>query len=149
MTLDAGELKCLADIERYGCHIIHVLESEDYPRFSYSVGIQRSSHAPELVVLGLRQELCQSIINEYNARVRSGELFESGDIADGFLEGFPCQFRAVGPSHYRQHFGWNLWLNDGKHFDVLQLIYPDTRGIWPWQVPEDDPFRLIQPLLAS
>jgi hypothetical protein len=146
-ALDPGEAECLANIERYGCHIMHVLEGEDYPPFSYSVGIERSSGAPELIVIGLRQELSQFIINEYNGRVRSGRAYHAGDSDEGFVEGFSCQFRSVSREHYRWHFGWNLWLYGGPQFEALQLVYPDTRGIWPWQVSEGDPFRRWQPLL--
>jgi hypothetical protein len=145
--LDPHEQKCLADIERYGCHILHILEGEGYPPFSYSVGIYRSSGAPELIVIGLRQDLSQSIINEYCHRVQTGQRYQPGDVGEGFIEGFACRFRGVAREHYHEHFGWNLWLYGGPQFEVLQLVYPDTRGIWPWQVPGDDPFRRWQPLL--
>ena len=49
--MDAGEKKPLADIEQYGCHVIHVLEEEEGPPFSYSVGVQKTSGAPEVMVI--------------------------------------------------------------------------------------------------
>lgn len=92
--MEPGELKALADIEQYGCHIMHVLAEGTLPPFSYSVGIQRSSGAPELIVIGLKRPLAHFILNEYNRRVQSGERFATGQLASGFVDGFECQFRA-------------------------------------------------------
>lgn len=147
--MDAGEEKALADIAQYGCHVIHVLEEGDLPPFAYSVGIERSSGAPELVVIGLKRSLADFVVNEYNRRVRDGQRFEPGQFASGFVEGFECQFRSVDVSHYKEHFGWNLWLYQGTGFRVLQLVYPTVDGVWPWESAASEWFRNWQPLLDT
>ena len=43
ILMDSGEKKALADIEKFGCHIIHVIGEGESPPFSYSVGITRAS----------------------------------------------------------------------------------------------------------
>lgn len=53
--MDAGERKCLEDIERYGCHVIHVLAEAELPPFAYSVGIARQTGAAEAIVIGLKK----------------------------------------------------------------------------------------------
>lgn len=146
---DPGEAKALADIEAYGCHILHVLEEGADPPFTYSVGIEHNFKAPELIVIGLKPEISQFIINEYCSRVRSGEVFQPGQRSSGFIEGFDCQFGAVHIDHYREHFGWDLWFYDGLDFGVLQLMYPTVDGIWPWQAQASDWFRAWQPLLDT
>jgi hypothetical protein len=83
--MDDGEKKALADIEAYGCHVIHVLEDNDDPPFSYSVGVGKTSGAPEVIVIGLKQPIAHFIVNEYNDRVRNGERFVAGQRYDGFL----------------------------------------------------------------
>lgn len=65
--MDRAEKKCLDDIEKYGCHIIHVFEEGELPPFSYSVGLERSIGRPELIIIGLRRELAHYMINEYCA----------------------------------------------------------------------------------
>ena len=141
--------KALADIERYGCHVIHVGAEDDLPPFSYSVGIQRSSAAPELVVIGLKQPISHFAINEYNRRVRAGERFHSGQTASGFLEGFDVLFLTVERQHYREYFGWNRWLYHGDDFEVLQLVWPSTKGAWPWQAEAFEGFDHWQPILSA
>jgi hypothetical protein len=144
---DPGEQKAIADVEQYRCHVIHVLEEGDLPPFAYSVGIEKTSQAAELVVIGLKQPLAHYIINEYNRRVREGEHFEAGQPVSGFLEGFDCQLRSVDRSHYPGYFGRDLWFYKGNGFRVLQLVYPTVEGIWPWEAEANDWFRRRQPLL--
>ena len=67
--MDAAEQKALEDIERYGCHILHIMAEGDLPPFSYTVGIERASNAPELIVIGLKQPIAHFVLNEYNRRV--------------------------------------------------------------------------------
>ena len=93
--------------------------------------LQRSSGAPELIVIGLNRRLAHFIVNEYNRRVRTGERFAAGPIASGFLEGFNCQFRPVHSSHHRAYLGRDVWLYHGE-FQVRQLVYPTAAGVWPW-----------------
>ena len=148
--MDESERKTLADIEQYGCSVMHVHDPDErLPPFSYSVGVSKSSGAPELVVVGLKQPLAHFIVNEYNRRVRAGKLFQVGHRYEGFIEGFEVLVVPVQREHYREYFGYNLWLYQGASFDVLQLVYPNTSGVWPWQSAADEWFKARQPLLGN
>jgi len=147
--MDAGEKKALADIEEYGCHVIHVLEDEEGPPFSYSVGVQKTSGAPEVIVFGLRQHIAHFLVNEYNRRIRDGERFAAGARYEGFLEGFRVQFEVVTQDHFDDYMGWDKWLYGGRNFQVLQIIYPTTDGIWPWEPAASEQFRQRQPILSD
>jgi hypothetical protein len=141
--------KALADIEKYGCHVIHVIGEDELPPFSYSVGIKRSSASSEIALIGLKQPIAHFAVNEYNRRVRSGERFSHGQLASGFLEGFDVLFLKVDRVHYREYFGWNRWLYKGDDFDVLQLVWPSTKGAWPWESEAFDGFDRWQPILST
>jgi hypothetical protein len=149
VDLDEGDEKALADIEKYGCHVIHVHEEGDLPPFAYSVGIQKTSGAPEVVVVGLKQPMAHFVVNEYNRCVRNGERFAPGQRYSGFLEGFDVQFLLADRAHYEEYFGWNRWLYDGNEFDVLQMVYPSTDGVWPWGAGASAWFRARQQLLGK
>lgn len=137
--MNAQEIEALKNIKEHGCHILHVVEEADLPRFSYSIGIQKNFSQPELIVVGLNQELAHWIINEYCSRVKKGEQFETDQLYLGFLNNFNIQFKKVSKNKYEEYLGWGLWLYKGTNFDTLQLIYPSTQGIWPWdqEAPED------------
>ena len=149
MTGDNGEEKALADIQKYGCHIMDIMEDETGPRFSYSIGIEQSSRQPELIVTGLKQELAHSIINEYNERVRAGEQFETDTPYSGFIGNFDVMFRPVLKGHYAEYFGWERWLYEGDEFRVLQLIWPSANGVWPWDNDAPRDYTYFIPLLCE
>jgi hypothetical protein len=102
-----------------------------------------------VVVIGLKREMAHFVVNEYNHRVRAGERFLPGQRYAGFLEGFDVQFEVVAKKHFRNYFGWGRWLYKGDHFEVLQIVYPTTTGVWPWDDAADDWFRARQPRLSE
>jgi len=146
--MDSTEQKAISDIEHYGCHVIHVIGEGDLPPFSYSVGIWKSSRKPELLVVGLKQEIAHFVVNEYNRRARSGDTLKEGQILSGFLGGFDCVLHEIDRKFYLEYLGWDRWLYKGDEFPTFQLIWPNTAGIWPWQPEATDWFRKWQPMLA-
>lgn len=147
--MDKDEEKALKDIEEYGCHILHVMEEDEYPRFSYSVGIQKSTGQPELIVTGLEQELAHWMISEYNKRIKAGEVFSPGEFYDGFVGDFDVMFKEVEEKHFQEYFGWARWLYKGNNFKVLQIIYPSTTGAWPWEKDATTNFTWFIPRLYA
>ena len=145
----AGEDKCLADIEQYGLHVMKVLGDAEWPEFTYSVGFYHTFQLSEIIILGLRSDLAHWILNELADRARRGERFQVGDTLEGLLEGFPVQLRSLRDEHVEPHFGWARWFYDGQQFPVLQLVWPTTSGVWPWNPEASEEFRLKQPLLES
>lgn len=119
------------------------------PPFSYSIGIPRSSGAPELIIVGLNSKLSHRLINEYNRRGRSGEQFLPGVFYSGFLEEFEVQFGPVAPEYRSEYMRSACWLHGGPEFEALQLIWPNTSGVWPWEAEASDWFRANQPLLTA
>jgi hypothetical protein len=89
------------------------------------------------------------VVNEYNRRVQAGEAFVPGKRYAGFLEGFEVEVRSVDSSFYEEYFGYDLWLYKGANFEVLQLVYPNTSGVWPWDAQASEWFKSWQPLLCS
>ena len=141
--------KTLEHIEQFGCTVFHVGEEGELPPFSYSVGITKTAAAPEGVVVGLKQKLAHFMVNEYHLRVRAGERFQHGLRYAGFLEGFEVEARNVNHFFYDDYFGQCLRFYEDRSFDVIQLIYPNKQGIWPWQAEADDWFKSWQPILAT
>jgi len=96
--MDEADQKILQDIETYGCSVMHIAAEDELPPFAFSMGISKTSKAPEVLVIGLKQPVAHAIANEYN--------------------------------------------------EVLQLVYPNTSGVWPWDEAADDWFRSWQPILS-
>ena len=144
------ERNILAHIDEYGCSVTSVFDPDgNEPPFSYSIGITKSSGAPELIVVGLDSKISHWLINEYNRRVKAGERFLPGVLYPGFLDGFAVQFGSVALKYKDEFMCSATWLHGGPHFEALQLIWPSTSGTWPWDADASDWFRSHQPLLAG
>ncbi|WP_428241178.1 DUF4262 domain-containing protein [Gynuella sp.] len=145
--MDDKEENALNDIKEYGCHVLSILEEDNLPGFSYSIGIEKSEGEPEVIVYGLKPEIRQYLVNEYNHRIKAGERFIPGRFYSGFLGDFDVTFIEVSEQHYREHFGWANWLYHGNEFKVLQMIWPTTTGVWPWDAETSDDYNWAQPIL--
>ncbi|EWH08602.1 hypothetical protein DS2_16689 [Catenovulum agarivorans DS-2] len=145
--MDKQDQKALNDIEEYGCHIINVMEGDNEPSFTYSIGINQKQNKPDLIIVGLKRELAHSIVNNYKDRLLAGETFETGQYYSDFLGGFDVFFIEVDKSHYKEYLGWGLWLNNGDDFKMLQLIWPTTDGVWPWDSDKSEFYEWAQPIL--
>ncbi|MBH9554051.1 DUF4262 domain-containing protein [Inhella gelatinilytica] len=136
-------------IEKCGCSVTSVFDPDgDEPPFSYSIGIAQSSQAPELIVVGLKPEISHWLVNEYNRRVRAGERFSPGVLYADFLEGFEVQFGLVDRQHRAEYMRSASWLYGGPDFEALQMLWPSTSGVWPWDSEASEWFRANQPLLG-
>ncbi|MBJ2154101.1 DUF4262 domain-containing protein [Paracoccus sp. IB05] len=149
MTEEERDAKALNDVNTYGCHVLKVLAGDSLPQFAYSIGIEKTSRQPDLLVTGLKLEVGHWIINEYNRRVREGETFVPNQPYEGFLDGFPVFFSPMLKDHYAEHVGWGLWLHNDDNFRVFQLIWPDTSGLWPWDPNATAYYRRAMPLLCE
>lgn len=148
--MDQYESNILRHIEEFGCSITSVFDPEErHPRFSYSIGISRSCGAPELIVVGLKPELGKWIVNEYYSRASKGEVFAPGVLYLGFLEGFAVKFVPVAREHREEYMRSTCWLHDGSDFEALQLIWPGTNGVWPYDPGASDWMRANQPILSG
>jgi hypothetical protein len=145
----SAEEKCVADIQHYGLHILKVAGDDDWPEFTYSVGLFHSFEHPEVIVLGLPGDVAHSLVNGLADEVRSGHRFIASEETENVLEGYPCTFRAVPPHHVGAHFGWASWFYDGEPFPALQLVYPDRARRWPWDPDISPGFLAQQPVLAT
>jgi len=143
-----GDDRTREDIAKHGCTVMHVMEEGELPPFAYSIGITQQTGAPEVVAIGLKRPMAHSVVNEYNRRVRAGEHFECGKFYSGFLEGFDVFVEEAPLEAYEDYFGQNIDFYGGTNFKVLQLIYPTTKGIWPWANDAPESFRKWQPILA-
>lgn len=147
--LDERDQKALSDIEEYGCRVLNVAEGEGEPSFAYSIGINKKQSKPDVVILGLKTELAHSMVNNYKNRLLEGEVFVPGKFYPDFLGDFDVCFIKVAKKHYNEYFGWGMWLHDGNDFDVLQMVWPTTDGVWPWAEEKSEFYQWAQPILTE
>src|SRR5512146_648443 len=137
------------DVREYGCHVISVFDPKGgHPDFSYSIGVQETSGAPEAIVVGLKPSLGGFIINEYNRQIRAGTKFARGQLYPGFLEGFSVY---VEPARQKLLSEYTLGCDryyKGKTYSVVQIVWPSTSGVWPWEKAASEWFKANQPMFG-
>jgi len=141
-----SDKQTLDNIEKYGCHVLGILEDDD-PAFTYSVGIYEKTQQAEVIVVGLNNSLAHSMVNKYNQRLKDGELFESGKLYSDFLEGFDVCFIKVAEKYYDEYsLACNTHYREAK-YDLVQMVWPTTDGEWPWDANTSEFYKWAQPIL--
>ncbi|MDO6565923.1 DUF4262 domain-containing protein [Alteromonas sp. 1_MG-2023] len=147
--MNDAEKKIVANIKKHGCHVTSVFDNRgESPSFTYSTGILASFCAPEVIIVGLPNKLASSVVNNYMRRVRDGEIFELGSFYPDFLSGFDVTFKEVSSLSKQEYLLSCCWYYNDK-FEAVQLIFPTTSGIWPWDPEADSDFHEIQPCLSE
>jgi hypothetical protein len=130
---DEIELRVRADIERHGWHVVIVPPEDDAPGWAHSIGLAERFAHPELLVFGSEPRQLGALVNALGERVRRGRRFAAGDTAEDVLAGLPFAFRAVAPRWLPVFLGNAAWHYRREDFPVLQGIWPDRHGRFPWQ----------------
>ncbi len=130
--LDASDLRLMADVAQAGYHVVAGAWNAGTPALAFSVGLFRTFDHPEVAVFGLAPPVLDAAIRRIAERVRLGARFESGDVAEGIVDGRPITFRRIVPRHYGAHLGHALWYHGGARFPALQAIWGDA-GHFPWE----------------
>jgi uncharacterized protein DUF4262 len=132
--LDATDRKLLADVDEYGWHCMHVHDEGRLPYWTFTIGVFLTWQHPELVVFGLRDTVAHELLTGLVERVEKHETFDPGRDYDDVLESFDCRFVRVDPQWYSAFLGYAQWFYETVDgFPVLQLVWPDRQGRYPWE----------------
>ncbi len=147
--LDDADLRVLADVADEGWHTRVVPADAEGPGHAFTVGLLRTFDHPELIAVGLPPPELPRTVNRLAERIRRGERFGEGDRADDVLEGRPVAFRRVAQRHVHAWLGDAVWYHGSARFPVLQAVWPDEAGRFPWEPWFDRRLRERQPILAA
>jgi hypothetical protein len=141
--------RTISHIEEFGCSITQVKSSTSGPGWSYTIGVNDTAGAPEIVTVGLREKTALFLLNEAACRLRAGTDLVQGRHS-GMIGEVDCEFRPVDPKWVKHLMGWAFWYYDGVDFPVLQAVYPDLENRFPEDAGFDEKFQqpLMQPSVA-
>lgn len=127
------------NIREYGWHGFHVFDT--HPKFSYTIGLTEKEQ-PELIIFGL---------SGVPAHVIMGDLIKimgSGLPVDTKIErvaNMPLVLKRCNPKKVAEYA---CWIDDSYMvYDVLQIVWPDPSGYFPWDDEWDHKFDAAQPQL--
>lgn len=145
---DDDDRRILGHIAEHGWAVIGIEEGEEGPGYSFSVGIHHTLGQPEVVVMGLRSDNARAFINDVGGRMRSGRRFAPGERTFDLAEAYPTDFIRVDPRYYREYFGYARWLYRRNTFPMIQIVWPDKNGLFPWEPGYDARFFGLQRVLG-
>jgi Domain of unknown function (DUF4262) len=150
VAADEHDRKLLLDIEHMGWHVLGIRGDERGPQYSFSVGIYYTFGHPEILVMGLSSEVAHKFINLIPVHIAGGRSFRQGERTDELAEGFVCSFIPVSLEHYEEYLGYGIWFyrEMKQPFPVLQLVWPDNQGLFPWESKYDERYCNLQRLLS-
>ena len=136
-----------ATIEKSGCYVV-LIEADSYlPAFAYSIGLFEKFGHPEIICFGLPVNFCASIINNACEQIQQGEKFRPTVLYPGFVEGYHIQLLSVDKDYYQNYVGYGRWYYGEKEFPLLQIVWPDKAGKFPWEEGFNTKWQFKQPLL--
>lgn len=147
--LSDDERKAVANVARYGWHVVHAPECDAAPGWSCTVGLYHSYRHPEIIVTGLKPELAIFLLNACGQRVRGGSALLHGQRQAGLLQNVECELRTADPFWVQELMHIARWLYGTWDFPVLQCVHPDLENHFPWEPDYDARFRGRQPLLYT
>ena len=147
------ETKVVEFVETHGCFVVSVFDpDEDEPPFSYSVGFTKSLGEPEVVFCGLHGSSAHPLINDLFGLCQAGLHLADWTVIENLLKDYRCIARTVDESWIIQStFASALWYHRTQMGstlkDVVQIVWPDEYGHFPWEASCVDWLRSDQPAL--
>jgi len=145
---EQAEQRALNNVKRFGYHIVQIPAEGEWPQVTYSIGLHATTGQPDAMVIGLKDKLAEMVIDSYCRQCQDGKSYEPGEFYDNFLGGFQVAFVKVFRQHYKNYLKWGIWFNQGEDFPMLQMVYPTTTGVWPWDEEGPEGFAHHEPLLG-
>jgi hypothetical protein len=131
---DDSDRKMFRDILEYGCQIAAVQAGPYTGEFCYSIGLYLNFLHPEILIMGLSQEICHKAINQICREADEGNIIKDGDVrTDLFESGRPVRFVTVPKEHYLEYLGYAHWFYRSLFFQppAIEQKFPALQALWP------------------
>lgn len=146
-TIGQPDQDMLDDIAKNGITLVHdEIEGEGTTR-AFTLGLWHARQQPEVVVLGLPEDVAYDLLNLLADDVEEGACLAAGSTREGILHGYPVYFGKVDARQAQALLPEVCRLYGRADVPVLQLVYPDKQGRWPWDENVREGFAAMQPVL--
>ena len=123
-------------VEEHGMSVVHVRGDETGPSLTHTVGLSLRDGQAELVVSGLEMAVSFPLLGLATQQVLSGRRLVAGDQLSDIG---PVPVRLEPVSHpERMVVLQAMYAVDGPPIPLLQLVWQDDLGQWPWEVDHEE-----------
>jgi len=139
---DKMDVKMLADIREHGWHVVGILDDDEGPGFSFSVGVYLRTLQPEILMMGVAIEPSHRVLNAIAEYLLAGGTISSGQKYNEFVDGRQVMFGPIHQSQFHEYLGCASWFYKPLNapFPAFQCIWPDLQGRFPNEVGFDSRF---------
>ncbi|WP_082111428.1 DUF4262 domain-containing protein [Grimontia sp. AD028] len=145
------DAQLLDKVNELGWYNIHIAEENGSPAFAFSIGHFHKQNHPEIIIVGLPAETAHQLLNIAVVKiVGANEKIEPYKKYTDFTESLSVAFVPVGLEHYGEYLGYANWYYGSmpKPYPVVQMVWPDREGKYPWESGYDRRFSQSQPILG-
>jgi hypothetical protein len=139
------DLRTVEQVQEHGWSVVMVPADEEGPGFAYTVGLWHTHKVSELAMFGLDIRVMQALLNTLGRKAAAGAVLESDQEHRDVVEEFPVVLKESDLRWYREFFGNAIAFYRRPPFPVLQVVWPDAEGRFPWQPGIDEHYRQSQP----
>ena len=137
----------LADIEQNGVQLFYDEDKGSQLSRAFTLGLWHLRQRPEIVALGLPADLASQVLELIVDDVEDGVVYAADEKHDGIVHGYPVWFGKVTVAQVETLLPELQHAYGTSDVPVLQLVYPDKQGRWPWDADVREGFRDSQPVL--
>lgn len=117
------------------------------PSFSYTTGFWLTLEQPEVIVFDFPPQLSHDVFGQMARRARAGDRFSVGEPVEGILASEVIYFLPVTRQTAIQYLRSSNWFYKSAEFPVLQLVWADRSGRFPWNSDCETSLMRLQPNL--
>jgi hypothetical protein len=133
-------------IAEFGWFALGVFDPENrVPGYNYTLGLTESKNHPELIIFGLPHRSAHQIMADLIDLIGTKPLPLNTKIEQ--IANMPLVLRKVTRDNAIEYVGGDCALYGEYGFDLVQIVWPDERGNFPWEEGFDEKFIRTQPFL--
>ena len=123
-------------------------EENGDPAFSYTTGFWFSTDQPEVIVFDFPPQLAHDVFGQMMSKTREGIRFPLGVPIGGILANEPVYLVPVKDGAAARYLRSSHWFYRRSPFPVVQLVWADRGGSFPWEEGFDETASTLQPDLS-
>jgi hypothetical protein len=132
-----------------GWKVMGISAGKEGPGFAYTIGLYHNYKHPEIILFGLPIETALTLLNDVGDRVKGGEVIQPNVTYTDLVQKYPVMFKPISnnDSDTREDLlGIAVRFYGHVNFPVLQFIWTDPKGKFPWESDCEMKTKLCQPL---
>jgi hypothetical protein len=140
-------LRTIVHVTQFGWSVVLIPATDAGPGWAYTIGLGHSHGSPELAMFGGDIYEMEEVLGTLGRQGADGRLPSDGERREDVPRGWPVTFRAVDPRWHQAAFGGATAYYRSTPLTFLQVVWPDPKGLFPWDLGVDAAYLSAQPAL--